>query len=747
MNGQPANANKKANISRRGFLELCAATGTGAAFGLRSFTASAAAQPHRAEQWSDGQVLNSICGMCVNRCGIRCRVQDGVLEKIDGEPRNPKSRGGTCAKGQAGLMAAYDPNRIKYPMIRVGKRGAGKWRRASWDEANAYVAENLTKIIDKHGPEALLWSSTTDLTETFFVKLGSFIGTPNFARHATLCLASRNVGYFGTMGAVPDSDLAHSKYIIMFGANRAESFEPPYNTDMIEGIKNGGKLVVVDPRMTVTASKGQWIPIRPRTDMALVLGIMNVLIQEDLYDKDFVAERTVGFDALKAHIASFTPDYVAAETTIPATTIITMAREMAAAAPAVTIFPGRRSSWYTNDTQFRRAAAMLTALLGAFDAPGANFYNAGRQRLDAFDWELGPMEEGERVDDFGEHFPLSNHEDGGYVSLRDAIVDGTAKYPVKGWMIYHQNPLASVLEERKTRKMMEQMDFICSIDIQPSQTAWMSDIILPETTYLERLDPVCSRPGTRKFIAMRQPVIKPIGESRTILDIIKGLAPELDKRHEFETPIVDAFNFTMEDYIDEQLANAPIDRDELMKQGIWVEEQQPLRFGDYRSGKKSFNTPSGKMEFVSERFARNGYDALPVYESPVEEAHKQRLITGHMAQFTHAANQNNPWLNTLYPENELWIHPDVAVGKNIHNGDYVNVKSAVGETRIKAKVTRRIRSDTVFMVHGFGSDSGGQTLAHHKGGADQVLMKSAADAITNNQAMHETFVEVTPAAT
>ncbi len=745
MRKQRKSAGNDASISRRGFLGLCAGAGAGAALSLRPFSTAAAQEPRATIPWSEGEVLNSVCGMCVNRCSIRCRVRDGVLEKIDGEPRDPRSRGGTCAKGQAGIMTAYDPNRIKYPMIRVGKRGEGKWRRASWDEANAYVAENLTKIMEKYGPEGLLWSSTTDLTETFFVHLGSYIGTPNFARHASLCLASRNVGYFATMGGVPDSDLANSRYIVMFGANRAESFEPPYNQDMVEGIKKGAKLVVVDPRMTVTASKGEWIPIRPRTDMALVFGIMNVLIREELYDRQFVAERTVGFGELCAHLAPFTPEYVAGETDVPAETVVNMAREMAAAAPAVTVFPGRRSSWYTNDTQFRRATAMLTALLGAFDTPGASFFNAGRQRLCSFEWELGPMDERPRVDGFDEHYPLANHEDGGYVSLRDAIVDGTARYPVKGWMIYHQNPLASVLDEQKTRKMVEQMDFICTIDIQPSQTAWMSDVVLPETTYLERLDPVCSRPGTRKFLAVRQPVIKPVGESRTLLEIIQGLAPELDRRYEFETPIVDAFNFTMEDYVDAQLARAPVDRQTLLKQGIWVEEEKPPAFGAYRSGRKLFKTPSGKIEFASERFARNGYDPLPRYEPPEVEPGRQRLITGHMAQFTHAANQNNLWLNELYPENEVWIHPQVAAEKNIEDGDYVRVKSDIAEIRIKAKVTRRIRSDTVYIVHGFGSQSRGQSATYRKGGADQVLMKSAADAITNNQAMHETFVEVLPA--
>ena len=157
MSDKAKRAKTEAGVSRREFLGVCAGAGGAATLGLRSFTVNAAAMPHPAASWSEGRVISSVCGMCVNRCGIRCRVRNGVLEKIDGEPLNPKSRGGTCAKGQAGVMTAYDPNRIKHPMIRVGARGEGKWRRASWDEANAYVAENLTRIIDKYGPEGLLW--------------------------------------------------------------------------------------------------------------------------------------------------------------------------------------------------------------------------------------------------------------------------------------------------------------------------------------------------------------------------------------------------------------------------------------------------------------------------------------------------------------------------------------------------------------------------------------------------------------
>lgn len=738
MNHQSKHISAANNLSRRGFLGLCTA-GAGATFGLHNFNyANADIHTQPAEE----TIIPSTCNMCVNRCSIQCRVRDGVLDKIYGDPRNPKSRGNTCAKGQAGIMTLYDPDRIKHPLIRAGARGEGKWRRASWDEALDYVADNMVKIIDKHGPESLLWSSCTDLTEQLFVKFGKYLGTPNFSRHVTLCLGSRNVGYFCTMGGVPDSDLANARYILMFGANRLEAFEPPYNSDLIEGIARGAKLVTVDPRLTHTAAKGTWLPIKPRTDLALTLALMHVIIKEELYDKTFVAKHTSGFDELKSHVQKYTPEWAAQETDISAATIIEMAREMAAAAPAVVVFPGRRSSWYTNDTHFRRSLGMLTGLLGAFDTRGGSFFNAGKLKLGSYNWDIEPIDVPPRFDGFDKkNFPLAHHNDGGYIHLRDVFLNDTGKYPIKGWIFYKQNAMASIMDSQKTRQMMDKMDFICSIDIQPSQTAWMADVILPETTYLERLDPLWAPGGTVKYVSIRQPVVEPQGEARPILDILKGLAAKLDARHEFDTPLAEAFDFTMEDFIDAQLKPLPIDRAELMKQGIWMPHQS-FKMGAYRSGKKTFNTPSGKIEFVSERLKRNGYDALPIYEKFTEEAGKQRLVTGRFAWFTHAANQNNVWLNALSPENDIWINPDLAKDKNIKDGEYVRVKSPVAEVTIKAKVTPRIRKDTVFISHGWGTNSAGQTTLHGKGAADQLLMQSSADEITNNQALHETFVEI-----
>ena len=222
-----------------------------------------------------------------------------------------------------------------------------------------------------------------------------------------------------------------------------------------------------------------------------------------------------------------------------------------------------------------------------------------------------------------------------------------------------------------------------------------------------------------------------------------GAGEKLDARHEYETSIKEAFNFTIEDFIDKQLEPLDVDRETLSKTGTWFEPTDPPKLGLYRSGEKPFKTPSGKIEFVSERFRRNDYDPIPVYEAPVVEEGKQRLITGRYAWFTHSTNQNNRWLHALHPENDVWINPDVARAKNIEDGEYVKVTSKVGEVTIKAFVTPRIRPDTVFITHGFGTNSTGQTTLYGKGGADQVLMEGLADKISNNQALHETFVEIT----
>src|SRR5436309_5107230 len=280
---------------------------------------------------SVGQRLEvaTTCELCPNKCSVIAVVQDGLIRKLNPNPENPKSRGMLCARGNAGFLQVYDPHRLKQPLIRAGARGEGKWREASWDEAFDYTAQKLIAVKEKYGPQGSLWSSTEAFAEVFFKNLGMAFGSPNIVRHPTLCLASVNLAYSLTFGTVPSFDLLNSKYIIMSGANRLEAFITPDTMDLIESAEyRKAKLIYLDPRFTVTASKAdEWYPIRPGTDLAFILAMLNIIIGENRYDKEFVAAYTVGFEKLAEHVKTFTPEWAEQETEIPAKDIVRIARE------------------------------------------------------------------------------------------------------------------------------------------------------------------------------------------------------------------------------------------------------------------------------------------------------------------------------------------------------------------------------------------------------------------------------------
>ena len=214
-----------------------------------------------------------------------------------------------CARGNAAIQQVYDPDRLKQPLIRAGARGEGKWRAVSWNEAWDYTAERLAAIKAKHGPQGTLWSSTEGFQEVFFKNLGMAFGSPNILRHPSLCLASVNLAYSMTFGTVPSFDLLNTEYVIMAGANRFESLITPDTMDLIGGVmERKAKLIYLDPRFTVTASKAdEWYPIRPGSDLAFILAMIQVIIQEDRYDHATVADLTVGFEQLVEHIKPYTP--------------------------------------------------------------------------------------------------------------------------------------------------------------------------------------------------------------------------------------------------------------------------------------------------------------------------------------------------------------------------------------------------------------------------------------------------------
>jgi len=676
------------------------------------------------------------CEVCPNKCAVIAVVEDGIVRKLNPNPLSPKSRGMLCARGNAAVKAVYDPDRVKQPLIRAGRRGEGKWRAASWDEAWDHAAKQLTAVKEKHGPQGVLWSSTEGFQEDFFRNLGLAFGSPNIVRHPTLCLASVNLAYSMTFGTVPSFDLLNASYVIMSGANRFESIITPDTMDLVRSaMTRKTRLVVLDPRFTVTASKADdWYPIKPGTDMAFILAMLHVIAGEGLHDREFVSTFCTGFDKLQAHVVPYTPEWAEGETGIPAPDIVRIAREFADAGHRAVYYAGRRSSWYTNDFQMRRAQAILNAIVGNWDREGGMVPNSkiaiGELLFMPWDDPVAP-----RIDELDLRFPLAAKGDGVFLQARENVLAGKP-YPVKGWMVYKQDPMSALPDRARTQAMLEQMDFVGVIDTQMSDTAWMADVVFPESVYLERLDPINVLPGIWPVVVLRQQVVKPIHDTKPNLEIVQGLAKRLG--------LADYFDYTIEQWVEAQAKELPVPQplEYLRKHGVYTAPGAPF-YGTTRKPDHRFVTKSGKIEIYSDRLADAGHDPLPVYRPPVEPPPGQfRMILGRKATLTHANNTNNVWLHEFNPVNDVWIHPDSAARLGIVSGDRVEVRSPVGTVALKARVTPEIRPDCIFMLHGFGKRSRMQTLAYNVGACDADLLVTNMDSVSGNAAFHETFVSV-----
>jgi len=290
--------------------------------------------------------------------------------------------------------------------------------------------------------------------------------------------------------------------------------------------------------------------------------------------------------------------------------------------------------------------------------------------------------------------------------------------------------------QAKTIQMLQQMDFVGVIDVQMSDTAWYADVIFLESTYLERQDPVEVMSGIWPVVVYRQPVIKPLHDTKPTLEIVQGLAKRLN--------LSQYFDFTIEQWVNAQVKDLPLDAplDYLKKHGIYVPPDFP-KYGTTLNSEHRFVTKSGKIEIFADRLQEFGYDPLPVYNAPAQPPPGAlRLITGRKAYFTHANSTNNPWLNAFDPENRLWLNPTTAESLGVADGQMVEAASTAGAVRLKAKVTQEIRPDCVFMLHGFGKRAKWQRLVAGVGACDAQVLETAWDKVSGNAAMHETFVKV-----
>ncbi|MBI4965848.1 MAG: molybdopterin-dependent oxidoreductase [Desulfomonile tiedjei] len=683
----------------------------------------------------------SVCSMCTVRCPIEVEVENGAVRHIWG---NPHLLGGhyLCPRGAAGKVFQNDTERLQHPMIRDGERGSGKWKKASWDEALDYIASNLKKIISKHGGESVVLGDRggpfTDMQKAFIKALGS----PNYFNHHGACSNSVHNAHNAMTGHRRNTvayDWKNCDYCILYGRNILESIGTKEAKDFIDALERGMKFTHIDVRWNYTAAKAdRFLMLKPGTDYALNLALINVIVKEKLYDAAFVERWVTGMKELVAFVEPYTPEWAEKETGIPAKQIVTIAHELAEAKPAVILYQGWMTAWTENDYYFRRSIYMLYALLGGYEAKGGLLFNknethTGRKPLRKL-VDGVPKVNKKRFDGVGWKYKHLSPDYGLAQMLPYAILKEDP-YPVKAFINYRFDPLSAFPDPEAFKKGLMKLDLLVTVDVNYSHTGWISDVILPEATYLERTDPAIAKGGPKPALWLRRQAVEPQYDSKPKWWIFKQLAERLGIGEYFP------YN-SAEELIEWQLKDIGFQLSDFDAKG-YIELAKDQILWDRSDGLK-FKTPSGKIEFVSSMLQDSGLPSFPPYESPKSPPKGHyRLLTGKIAIHTQGTTLNNLYLNELQPENTLWINTNEAKKLGIKTGDTVEVSSNGCVQTVKASVTDFIHPDAVYTLHGFGREIPQQTRAYKRGMRDNTLMGGLLTvAVGGNCPITDCFVRV-----
>ena len=691
-----------------------------------------------------GTVTSSptVCNMCFWQCAGTLYQEDGKPWKVVGNPDDPHCEGRLCTRGTGGIGAYIDPDRLRQPLLRVGEGTDQRFEPVSWEEAFDHIARKMEVIGEMHGRDRIALFSHGgggDHLQRMLQAFGSHAyAHPSFAQ----CRGPRATAFALTYGegvGSPDrTDMAHSRCIVLIGSHIGENLHNGQVQTLIQAIDKDATLITVDPRFSVAASKSRyWLPIKPGTDLALLLAWMNVLINEDLYDRDYVTRHCTGFDQLAEHVRPFNPEWAYLETGLDPYDIRATARAMAAAAPATLVHPGRHTTWYGDDTQRCRAIAILNALLGSWGRPGG-FYNQEKVDLPEYPAPKPPKPAGDWKAVVQGEYPLVGT--GISNKLLEHSIGEDAHF--KGWFVYATNlPMTLPGSRQQIAAAAQSLDLMVVVDTMPAEITGYADVVLPECTYLERYDDLRNKPERTPTLALRMPAFEPSHQTRPAWWIAKGIAERLDL----------AEYFPWKDYsevLDWQLRQVGSSLAEMQtlgvkafprKTAVYLDEDRPVKF----------KTPSGKIELYSNTLAEVGQDPMPRYRTPDRPPRGfYHLNYGRAPAHTFGRTINNPQLFELMPENTIWVHPTAAARLDVATGDYVQLENPEGtrSNLVRVRVTQRIRPDSVFMVHGFGHTDKRQRLAVGVGADDADLMHNVKlDPVAGSTGMRASFVTLVKA--
>ncbi len=645
----------------------------------------------------------SDCMSCVWDCGIKVTLEDGKMVKVEGLPEHPVSKGYICPRGEYLPEFVYSPDRIKYPMRRVGNT----WQRVSWDEALDYAADELGKIRDKYGAKALAifcGSMGVENIEVagFAQRFKSAYGTPNLLSVENICYRARIMSRQMTFGRYPMDYPADAHCIVLWGHN-PDGSKGMLAEDIREKAENRVlDLITIDPKRTELSELGLHLAIRPGTDGALGLAMLNVIINENIYDKEFVENYCIGFEELKEHVQQYTPEWAAEITWLSASDIKSVARIYAQSKPACIVQGINTLDQHVNGLQLSRLLNILQIVTGNIDKPGT-WVTIPYLRMT--DLRL-PMDE---VPIGADQYPLfysfwGRKSPYGIATLFPQAALESKPYPVRGAIVAAANPVVSFPEANKFIEAFKSMDFMMTIDIFMTDTAELGNLFMPACTFMEK-DAVSYVYGVvhgEPFASYHKRVIEPVGESKPDWWIWTQLARRLGHGDLFPWNSDEEVMDTLLEPsgITEQLKEAEI--------GVYFAEQ------DYYAYKnKKINTPSGKIEIYSKTLEDAGYDPLPKYyepaQSPVSTPELAKefpliMISGARRQsFTHTQMRHVPQLRAQEPEPFAEMHPATASRYGVKDGERIRLSTRNGSINMRVKEEPRLMPGIVSVPHGWSS--------------------------------------------
>ncbi|HUW64804.1 MAG TPA: molybdopterin-dependent oxidoreductase [Spirochaetia bacterium] len=683
------------------------------------------------------QVVSTTCRFCLNGCGIRVRVAGDRILSVEGDPGHPFSRGYLCPKGLAARDIVNSSHRLSQPLLRAGARGEGKWREISWPDALDLLAERLDEVRLVHGPEAFGvfrgqgpgWGGSWD----YLIRFMNAFGSPHTFGTGHICYVPKYIAQTVTYapplvnGWIPVPEYENTRCLVEWGTNYAAT-DVARMYHLQAALDRGARLIAIDPVATATTSRADiWLRPYPGTDGYLALSMARVIVEEQLFDQDFVREWTHGFPALEEHLQAYAPEATAQFTGVSPDMVRQAARLYATTSPGHLQIGGGIDK-YPQALQTARAITILPVLTGNVDVPGGNPVRGPLPVKNVRSEPDMPDDYLERLDGYHRRYPLMYRyfrQVPGSL-LPDAILEGNP-YPLRSLLVIGGNPALCLANSPRVREALLKVDFLAAVDIFPTRTTALADLVLPGVSSLERTD----LEVLDDRVILRDAVIKREG-SVPDLQLILELAKRLGLGARFPWSGQD-------EMIDYQLAPLNVTVAGLRSDPGRGLVNEPRQYRKYRSGR--FATPTGKAELVATTLEQAGYDGLPCIGAPPEREDSFPLLgTSGPASplYVHTQFRQIPSLRAFEPCPLVRLNPVDATNRGIGPGDMVVIRSSVGTAEMKAEISETVGPGIVLVGWGWGEVSA-------NGSINELVSDQPRDPLTGTTANRFFWCEISPA--